>query len=122
MQVLLSGAELGCSQEALTVVALASTDPIYFAPRCVLTAALLLLGAAVSNSTRICHAPWPDHIHVQERAGQCCAGMEALSFPDRGPHHKDECIHKLHRGIPASSSLTKCQHTLHFALLGWPYL
>lgn len=41
MQVLLSGAELGCSQEALTVVALASTDPIYFAPRCVLTAAFV---------------------------------------------------------------------------------
>ena len=37
MQVLLSGAELGCSQEALSVVAVASTDPIYFAPRCVNT-------------------------------------------------------------------------------------
>ena len=33
LQVLLSGAELGCSQEALTIVAVASTDPIYFTPR-----------------------------------------------------------------------------------------
>ncbi|CAL5223385.1 g5893 [Coccomyxa viridis] len=32
-KVLLSGAELGCSQEALTIVAAASTDPIFFTPR-----------------------------------------------------------------------------------------
>ena len=32
-KVLLAGAELGCSQEALTVVAMAATDPIWLTPR-----------------------------------------------------------------------------------------
>lgn len=32
-KVLLAGAELGCSQEALIVVAMAATDPVWLTPR-----------------------------------------------------------------------------------------
>lgn len=32
-KVLLAGAELGCSQEALIVVAMAATDPVWLSPR-----------------------------------------------------------------------------------------
>ena len=32
-RVLLAGAELGCSQEALIVVAMAATDPVWLTPR-----------------------------------------------------------------------------------------
>lgn len=43
-KVLLAGAELGCSQEALTVVAMAATDPVWLTPRLFLCYTL--------------HAPW----------------------------------------------------------------
>ena len=34
MQVLLSGAALSCSEEALSVVSMASTDPVFVSSRC----------------------------------------------------------------------------------------
>lgn len=37
-KVLLAGAEVGCSQEALTVVAMAATDPVWLTPRSALLA------------------------------------------------------------------------------------
>ena len=93
LQVLLSGAELGCSQEVLTVVALASSDPIYFAPRYAVTAVALskvCQGIQSVSGSLI----WS----LQEQAGWRCTGMEALRFPDRGPYHEAQCIQELHGG------------------------
>jgi len=41
-KVLLAGAELGCAREALIVVAMAATDPVWLTPRLLLLLCLLL--------------------------------------------------------------------------------
>lgn len=41
-KVLLAGAELGCSQEALIVVAMAATDPVWLTPRSLFPGCLYL--------------------------------------------------------------------------------
>lgn len=77
------------------MVALASTDPIFFAPRCVCAAATLVSLDAPGTVARVI----PPSSCVQAQAGQCSAGMEALCVPSRGPHHKAECLQELPEGV-----------------------
>ena len=56
-KVLLAGAELGCGREALIVVAMAATDPVWITPRlCPYPALLHALFASLPDLCLACHS------------------------------------------------------------------
>ena len=63
-KVLLAGAELGCAQEALIVVAMAATDPVWLTPRllpvlCLLPCPMFALSLALSLAYPLGPCPGP---------------------------------------------------------------
>ncbi len=91
-KVLLAGAELGCAREALIVVAMAATDPVWLTPRLLLLLCLLLcpftcpffaLSLALSLPFPLpvlCRSPCPSTWHCPIPCPGPCSCCASLCF------------------------------------------